>query len=149
MEMSEMKRVLRTLGIAAAGAVLFSTALATRAETLKMHAHMMGASEVPPKTSNGMGDVDVSFDTATDVMIYTVTYAGLTGDATAAHFHGPAEPGSNAGVIVPVKGPLASPIKGEATLTPEQAADLLAGKWYFNIHSNANPGGEIRGQVLR
>jgi hypothetical protein len=64
-----------------------------------------------------------------------------------AHFHGPAPVGVNAGVIVPVKGSVASPIRGEATLTPEQSADLLAGKWYFNVHTAANPGGEIRGQV--
>jgi hypothetical protein len=71
----------------------------------------------------------------------------LSGDATAAHFHGPATPGVNAGVTVPMKAPLTSPITGEATLTPEQAADLMAGKWYFNVHTAANPGGEIRGQL--
>ena len=41
----------------------------------------------------------------------------------------------------------ASPIKGEATLTDAQAADLLAGRWYVNVHTRAHPGGEIRGQV--
>jgi hypothetical protein len=144
-----MKPKFARLNLFTASAVLVLASAAASAETLKLHAHMMGASEVPAKTSNGMGDVDVTLDTATELMVYTVTYAGLSGDATAAHFHGPAEAGSNAGVVVPVKGPLASPIRGEATLTPEQAADLMAGKWYFNIHTNANPGGEIRGQVLR
>ena len=44
---------------------------------------------------------------------------------------------------------LASPLKGEATLTDAQAADLAAGKWYFNVHTAANKGGEIRGQVMK
>ena len=42
---------------------------------------------------------------------------------------------------------LASLITGSATLTDVQAADLMAGKWYFNLHTAAHPGGEIRGQV--
>ncbi|MEA2847637.1 MAG: hypothetical protein QOG78_2918, partial [Rhodospirillaceae bacterium] len=60
---------------------------------------------------------------------------------------------TNAGVVVPVPAPatggLASPLKGDATLTDAQAADLAAGKWYFNVHTAANKGGEIRGQVMK
>jgi hypothetical protein len=41
-----------------------------------------------------------------------------------------------------------SPIEGQVTLTPAQAADLMAGKWYANIHTAANAPGEIRGQML-
>ena len=66
-----------------------------------------------------------------------------------AHFHGPTDPGKNAPIIVPVQGSVASPIKGTATLTEPQAADLMAGKWYFNVHTEANKGGEIRGQVTK
>ena len=79
------------------------------------------------------------------------SYSGLTGPATAAHFHGPAEPGKNAGVVVPVfQGPTAkSPFEGSTALTDAQAADLMAGRWYFNIHTDANKGGEIRGQVKK
>jgi hypothetical protein len=65
-----------------------------------------------------------------------------------AHFHGPAEPGKNAGVAVPIPG-TASPMNGSATLTDAQAADLMAGKWYVNVHTAENKGGEIRGQVLK
>ena len=66
----------------------------------------------------------------------------------AAHFHGPAAAGANAPPVVPVPATaLASPIKGDATLTDAQAADLAAGKWYFNIHTAAHGPGEIRGQV--
>jgi hypothetical protein len=63
------------------------------------------------------------------------------------HFHGPAAVGANAGVIVPFQGSVESPIKGKATITADQAKDLLAGMWYINIHTKENPGGEIRGQV--
>ena len=74
--------------------------------------------------------------------------AGPAGAATMAHFHGPAAPGANAGPVVPVPtSALANPMKGTATLTDAQIADLEAGNWYFNIHTAANPGGEIRGQL--
>jgi hypothetical protein len=77
-----------------------------------------------------------------------VTYSGLTGAAVAAHFHGPAGPGKDAPVEVPVTvGP--SPLQGSATLTPAQEKDLLDGNVYFNIHTQANPKGEIRGQVSK
>jgi len=77
-----------------------------------------------------------------------VTYAHLTGPATMAHFHGPAGPGVNAPPVVPVPpSSLADPMKGSATLDDGQIADLKAGNWYFNIHTAANPGGEIRGQL--
>ena len=62
-------------------------------------------------------------------------------------FHGPAAAGAYAGVALGFTGSVESPIKGSATLTPAQASDLLAGKWYVNLHTAANPGGEVRGQV--
>jgi hypothetical protein len=40
-------------------------------------------------------------------------------------------------------------MNGSATLTDAQAADLMAGKWYVNVHTAENKGGEIRGQVLK
>ncbi len=120
---------------------------AAHAETMKFHATMNAASEVPPKTSEGKGTVDGTIDTATKMMTYELTYSGLTGPATAAHFHGPAEAGKNAGVLVPIAPPLTSPVKGTATLTDAQIADFKAGNVYANVHTAANPGGEIRGQV--
>ena len=121
---------------------------AANAETIPFTATMNGATEVPPKTTDAKGTATASLDTVTKALTYDVEYTGLTGAATAAHLHGPAEPGANAGVVVPFPTP-ASPIKGTTTLTDAQMADLMAGKWYANVHSAANPGGEIRGQLVR
>jgi hypothetical protein len=114
-------------------------------------ADLKGASEVPPNDSKGFGSVAATYDTASKKLSYKGSYSGLTGPATAAHFHGPTEPGKNASVQIPVSTDAIakSPFEAEATLTDAQASDLLAGKWYFNIHTTANKGGEIRGQVTK
>ncbi len=130
-------------------AAVFSLAVVSlaHAETVSFKAALSGASEVPPKNVTGTGAVSATLDTQTKQFHYKVTYSGLTGEASAAHFHGPAAPGVNAGVAVGMKPPLTSPIEGDASLTAEQVADLLAGRWYFNVHTAANPGGELRGQL--
>jgi len=110
-----------------------------------MAAQLSGTSEVPPSGSSGTGSAKVNL--SGNSLTWTVTYSGLTGPAKAAHFHGPATAGSNAGVVLPFTGDLTSPFTGSATLTDAQIVDLKAGKWYINIHTAANPGGEIRGQV--
>jgi hypothetical protein len=138
--------MLRSTLLAAVFAAGFVTAAS--AATLKFHATMNGASEVPPKQTQGTGDAQATLDTATKQLTYTVTFQNLSGPATAAHFHGPAAPGKNAGVVVPIGGDNpTSPIQGTATLTAAQIKDLRAGRWYVNVHTAANPGGEIRGQV--
>jgi len=114
----------------------------------KMKATLDGKSEVPPNTSNATGTADIDYDPASKKLSWKLTYSGLTGPATAAHFHGPAAPGANAGVKVPIPN-TASGSEGSATLTDEQAADLTAGKYYVNVHTEANKGGEIRGQVTK
>lgn len=105
-----------------------------------------GAQEVPPSGSAGTGTGRISFATATNTLSWNIAYTGLTGTVTAAHFHGPAAAGANAGVQVNI-GIATNPIVGSTVLTATQAADLLAGLWYVNIHSSTSPGGEIRGQV--
>ena len=123
-------------------------ASASFAAVVDYTATLKGSTEVPPNDSKGTGTVTASYDTTSKKFTYTVTYSGLSGPATAAHFHGPAAAGANAPPVVPVPATaLASPIKGDATLTDTQAADLAAGKWYFNIHTAAHGPGEIRGQV--
>ena len=76
------------------------------------------------------------------------TVSGLSGPATAAHFHS-GESGKNGGVVVPIAGADKGSFEGSATLTDEQAADLMAGKWYVNVHTAANKAGEVRGQVTK
>lgn len=115
----------------------------------KFKAVLDGKSEVPPTTSTGTGTVDADYDPATKKLSWKLTYTGLTGPAKAAHFHGPAAAGANAGVKVAIPGATSSPAEGSATLTDEQAADLEAGKYYVNVHTEANPMGEIRGQVTK
>ncbi len=115
----------------------------------KLKATLDGKAEVPATTSAGKGTADLDYDAATKKLTWKVTYSGLSGPATAAHFHGPADSGKNAGVAVAIPNAGSSPVDGSATLTDAQAADLLAGKYYINIHTAANPGGEIRGQVTK
>jgi len=135
------------IGWTAAAAVVLAAG-APGAATLHFNTALKGADEVPPHAVAGTGKVSASLDTTTKVFTYKVTYSGLTGAATMAHFHGPAAPGANAPPVVPVPmANLANPMKGTATLTDAQIADLEAGNWYFNIHTAANPGGEIRGQL--
>ena len=124
-----------------------STSIA-HAETVKLHADMKGSNEVPPNTSPGSGTADATFDTDSKLLTWTGTYSNLTGPVMGAHFHGPVEAGKNAGIVLPFK-TVESPIQGSATLTDNQAADLLAGKWYANVHTAANPGGELRGQMMK
>jgi hypothetical protein len=131
----------------AASAALLAAGMANAA-TLHFATTLKGADEVPPHDVGGTGKVTATLDTVSKTFSYKVTYSGLTGPATMAHFHGPALPGANAPPVVPVpKTALANPMVGKATLTDGQIADLEAGKWYFNIHTAANPGGEIRGQL--
>jgi hypothetical protein len=139
-----MTRIIRTAVVT----IAFTFAsLAVQAATINLKAALKASSEVPAKDSAGNGTLTATLDSTTNELKYHVEFEGLTGPVTAAHFHGPAAPGVNAGPQVPVKGPIASPVDGTATLTPAQAKDLLDGKWYFNLHTSANPGGEIRGQV--
>jgi hypothetical protein len=115
----------------------------------KMKATLSGATEVPANTSAGKGTADIDYDAATKKLSWKLTYSGLTGPATMAHFHGPAEAGKNAAVVVVIPNATSSPVEGSTTLTDAQAADLEAGKYYVNVHTAANPGGEIRGQVTK
>ncbi|PTM93369.1 CHRD domain-containing protein [Mycoplana dimorpha] len=114
------------------------------AETLKFMADMKGWSEVPPNDSAATGVGDVTVDTAAKRLTWTVTTSNLSGEPVAAHFHGPADPGKNADPVIDISDSLAS---GSADITDEQLADLQAGKWYLNVHTDKFPDGEIRGQV--
>ncbi len=115
---------------------------------------MSSSQEVPTNSSTATGTVNVTFNKQTKDLTYTVTWSGLSAPASAMHFHGPALAGVNASVLVGVNGfPNAASGSVTGTLNvgalalASAEADLLAGKWYFNIHTATYPGGEIRGQV--
>jgi hypothetical protein len=138
-----------TKAIIATLALATSVVLAGPAFAEKFKATLDGKSEVPPNTSAGKGTADIDYDAASKKISWKLTYSGLSGAATAAHFHGPAEAGKNGGVALAIPNATSSPAEGSATLTDAQAADLMAGKYYVNVHTAANPGGEIRGQVMK
>ena len=112
---------------------------------------LTGAQSVPPVETSGAGTADLTYDPTTRVVSWDISYSGLSSPVTMAHFHGPAKEGKNAPVLIwlTTKGtPPTNPIKGSATLTPEQAEQFSAGEWYVNVHTESHPAGEIRGQVI-
>lgn len=130
-------------------AALVSTAGAVHAADLvALSGKLSGVNEIPANTSSGQGTAEVTLDKDTNQLKWKVVYSDISGPVGAGHFHGPATADKNAGVALGFKGAMESPITGEATITPEQAKDLLAGKWYVNLHTKANPAGEIRAQVM-
>jgi CHRD domain len=113
-------------------------------ETMMFKADLKAASEVPPTQSSGQGDTMITLDTEKKTVAWKTTFSGLSGNATAAHFHGPAAPGENAGPAVDISGKIE---EGSAPVSDDQIKDLQAGKWYINIHTAKYPDGEIRGQL--
>ena len=132
--------------LACAAAVVLATP--TLAATINRKADLKSSNEVPPVDSKGSGSVTAAFDTASKQLSWKGSVTGLSGPATAAHFHS-AESGKNGAVVVPIAGADKGSFEGSATLTDAQAEELMAGKWYVNIHSAANKAGEIRGQVTK
>lgn len=115
---------------------------------VKFNSQLIGSNEVPANNTMGRGTLEAALNKTTNELTWRVTYSGLTGPVGAGHFHGPAMMGANAGVALGFKGNLDSPIQGSATLTADQARDVLAGKWYVNLHTKAHPGGEVRAQLM-
>lgn len=110
-------------------------------------AALSGAQEVPPVSTPASGTAAVQLNTNTNALTWKVTYSGLSAAPTGGHIHGPAAPGMNAPVLIPFTGLTAQPVQGQANVTPQQVADLAAGRWYVNLHTPNFPGGEIRGQL--
>lgn len=125
-------------------------AMPAGAETVELTADLSGASEIPPVETRAAGSASVVFETATRQVRWVVQYDGLSAPMSAVHLHGPASPAQNAPIVVPVaKAGEASPHRGAASLTPQQAEALLAGRMYVNVHTSAHPPGELRGQIRR
>ncbi|HLH50047.1 MAG TPA: CHRD domain-containing protein [Roseiarcus sp.] len=137
----------------ALGAILvagFALAGPAQAAPVSFTVDLTGAAQVPPVQTSGHGKADLTYDAAKRIVTWSITFENLSSAPTMAHFHGPAAAGQNASVTVWLTkkgGAVTSPIKGEATLTPEQASQFAAGQWYINVHTKDHPAGEIRGQV--
>jgi hypothetical protein len=113
-----------------------------------LQAVLTGEQEVPPITSGGAGTATAILNATTEELTWSVNYHGLSGAAVSAHIHGPADPGKNSVAQIDIgKSALGSPIRGSAKVTAQEAEQILDGKWYVNVHTARNLGGEIRGQL--
>jgi len=140
--------ILRTTAAAFVFAGALALATPSLAATVNFKASLNGKNEVPPNATAGTGTVAATYDTDSKKLTWKGSYSGLTGPATAAHFHGPAPEGKNAGVLVPIS-PNGPAFEGSATLTDAQAKALMDGDMYANVHTEANKAGEIRGQLVK
>ena len=140
--------ILRSTAAAIAFAGALALAMPSMAATMNFKASLSGKTEVPPNATTGSGTVTATYDTDSKKLTWKGTYSGLTGPVTAAHFHGPAPAGKNAGVMIPIS-PNGPSFEGSATLTDAQAKALMDGDMYANVHTEANKGGELRGQLTK
>ena len=126
--------------------------LSAKAITFPISVTFSGAQEVPSNTSTGTGTLTGTYDDATNTLAYTINFSGLSANTTAAHFHAPAPPGISAAVVIAAAGFPTGVTSGTYTnsvvLTGGQEDTLKMGLWYFNIHTTALPGGEIRAQIF-
>lgn len=134
--------------VAAAGAMFASAPGA--GDVVVFRFALEGSQEVPPVNTPGTGEATVTLDTDTGEVTVTGEYRDLVSDALAAHIHGPADPGQNAGVLIGliIDGGTSGMISGSGTLQPGHIDEMLNGRTYVNVHSNMHSGGEIRGQVV-
>lgn len=108
-----------------------------------------GGQETGGSVSNAFGVGFFTFDRGTRMLCYAINYGDLSSGETGAHFHGPARPGEDAGVLLDISAPVGSPKEGcVGPLTPKQRNMLRRGRMYVNVHSTTAPAGEIRGQVV-
>ncbi len=111
-----------------------------------------GTQENPPNASPGIGLILGVYDAASKNISYILGFSSLGSGTTAAHFHAPAAPGTNASVIIPKAGFPTGVMEGfysnQHTITAMQETWLLKGLWYSNIHTSGFPGGEIRAQLM-
>jgi hypothetical protein len=79
-------------------------------------------------------------------LTFTLTFSKLTGPATQAHIH-IGRKGVAGNVAVALCTPCKSPATGIVTITPAMLGDFAKHALYVNVHTAANPSGEIRGQI--
>jgi hypothetical protein len=119
-------------------------------QTYSLGGNAAGSQEVPAVTTAATGSLSGTYNARTNMLTYNITWTGLSGNISAAHFHGPALAGASAGPIhditIGTNGTSGS-TSGSITLADSTESHLLNGRLYYNLHTTLNPNGEIRGQV--
>jgi CHRD domain len=143
---------LRRAVVALAGVACMGTVAVVAAAPVPIAVPLSGSEQVPPVQTQGTGTANLTYDPDTRVVTWNITFSGLSSDATMAHIHSPAPIGKNAPPVIWLSqrgsSSVSSPITGQATLSPSQAREFLAGNTYVNVHTKEHPDGEIRGQVI-
>ena len=144
---------MRATLLALAGTVALTIGGPCAASIITYNFGLDGSQEVPSVATPGYGFATVTLDTASGLLTWDVQYFDLLTPSTAAHFHGPALPGVNAGVQVNMGGGAtfgvtSGVLVGSTTINATQIQQVLDGLWYINVHTTGHPGGEIRGQVV-
>lgn len=112
-------------------------------------ATLSGANEVPPTDSRAWGYFEAVYRPSTKVLEYRLNLVGLSSPITMGYLQGPAAPDENAQRVAPINIPFYDyTIWNGVTLTEQQAAQVLAGRWYVNVLTANYPDGEIRGQIM-
>ena len=135
--------VLTALACAAA----FALAHPAMAAMVNLKADLKATSEVPPTDSKGSGSVTATFDTASKKLSWKGSVFGPDRPGHRGAFPWPRRARQERRRRRSDAGADQGPFEGSATLNDAQAAELMDGKWYVNVHTAANKGGEIRGQV--
>lgn len=135
--------------VMAAGSLLIAGE--SQAGTFDFHATITGDQEVPPVDTQAMGTATGTYDSEANEFSFSWEIEGpLNGEPTqGAHIHN-APPGVNGPVVFPIAGGEWS-LSGSdvwTDLTDEDVDNLFAGDLYLNFHTDAHPGGEIRGQIV-
>ena len=157
MQEDGMRSRFLTLGVIGLLALTAPTVLAANPPTAAFGGPVGGSQEVPAVVTAAAGEATVVISSDNATIWYVVQYSGLSGALAAAHIHVGAA-GANGGVILPLVAS-ASPMVGTLTATnftpsgavttfAQAVAAIKAGGTYVNLHTAANPGGEIRGQVI-
>ena len=132
------------VAVSAVTAMFLFAGTAAQAEMMTFTTGLTGAAQVPPVDSTATGTVELKVDTEAKTVAWVVTTEGLSGAPTASHIHGPADATASAGPVIDTLATMA----GSAPITDAQMAELQAGKYYYNVHTEKFPDGEIRGQLM-
>ncbi len=132
------------MATSAISAMFLFVGTAAQAEMMTFTTELTGAAQVPPADTAATGTAELKVDTDAKTVAWVVTTEGLSGVPTASHIHGPADATASAGPVIDTLATMA----GNAPITDEQIAELQAGKYYYNVHTEKFPDGEIRGQLM-